>query len=151
MAGVDPVNINYGGSAYSFFVNENMTHAQRRAYIKWLETKKHLGPTRIKGASSVRRTAVEAGGMKALDQATEQMFDAFMSGPTNMFSRSPAFYQFYMDKMRQLAAYADETTKKRIVNNFEQAWKLMQDGSTDVGLVRKLNQTRKDLWFDRNF
>ena len=151
MAGVDPVNINYGGSAYSFFVNENMTHAQRRAYIKWLETKKHLGPTRIKGASSVRRTAVEAGGMKALDQATEQMFDAFMSGPTNMFSRSPAFYQFYMDKMRQLAAYADETTKKRIVNNFEQAWKLMQDGSTDAGLVRKLNQTRKDLWFDRNF
>lgn len=151
MAGVDPVNINYGGSSYSFFVNENMTHSERRAYIKWLETKKHLGPTRVKGASSVLRTAREAGGVKALDQATEHMFDLFMSGPTNMFSRSPAFYQFYMDKMRQLAAFADESTKKKIVYNFEQAWNLLQDGSTEVGLARKLNQARKDLWFDKNF
>mgnify|MGYP003147850295 FL=1 len=149
MAGVDPFRINYKGGMVEKYVSPNMTHTDRRAYIKWLETKKHLGPTRVKGARTTPTTKEGLG--TALDQATEYMFDLFMSGPTNMFSRSPAFMQFYMDKIRQLAPFADEATKKRIVADFELAWGITKNEGVDVGLVRQLNDKRKDLWFDRNF
>ena len=149
MAGVDPFTINYKSAMVKKFVGPNMTHTDRRAYIKWLETKKHLGPTRVKGARTTPTTSEGLG--TALDQATEYMFDLFMSGPTNMFSRSPAFMQFYMDKIRQLAPYADELTKKRILKDFEDAWNITKNEGIDVGLVRQLNDKRKELWFDRNF
>ena len=149
MAGIDPFIVNYKGDVVKKYVSPNMTHTDRRAYIKWLETKKHLGPTRVKGARTTPTTSEGLG--SALDQATEYLFDLFMSGPTNMFSRSPAFMQFYLDKIRQLAPFADDATKKRIVNDFEMAWGITKNEGVDVGLVRSLNDKRKDLWFDKNF
>ena len=150
MAGVDPFTVNYKGNPYSVKVGPNMTNAEQKAFIKWLETKKHIGPSRVKGAATVRER-ISDDPFAALDQATEQLFDTFMSGPTNMFSRSPAFMQFYMDKVRQLARYATSDVKKRLVKEFEIAWNVTNTDSIDVGLVRKINEKRKDLWFDKNF
>ena len=150
MAGIDEFKVNTAGGVYKMKVGPNMTNAEQKAFIKWLETKKHLGPSRVKGAASIKQVGEESFA-KAADTLIEEMFDLFMSGPTNMFSRSPAFMQFYMDKVRQLSRYADMKTKKRLVDTFEHAWGITSKEGVDVGLVRKIFAVDKDAWFDKNF
>lgn len=55
------------------------------------------------------------------DAAVEWLFSKLMSHPTNALSRSPAFRQFYWDRVADLVPYADEATRAATVRAAEAA------------------------------
>ena len=149
-AGVDEFKVNYKGQVWKKKLSVNMSDADRKAFFKWLNTQQNHGPARVKAMA--RPTEIMKDDFnRGFDQAIENLFDTFMSGPTNMFSRSPAFMQYYLDKIRQLARYADQRTKKQIAANFENAWDITLNENIDVGIVRKIFDARKKKWFDKEY
>lgn len=81
-----------------------------------------VGPQRVKGDVTIRVKGT-AGGKVAerLDQATETLFNTLMSRPTNFLSRSPAFKQYYWQRVRTLLPSMDETAKAQALANAEKS------------------------------
>lgn len=52
---------------------------------------------------------------KRLDRAVDHLFEVFGSRPTNKLSRSPAFRQFYYNRVGELLPYVDNATRDDLV------------------------------------
>lgn len=122
-----------------------------------------VGPVKVKGDQRISvRQSPGAKATEKLDRATEAMFAALMSKPTNTLSRSPAFRQFYWQRVEELLPQMDAAAQAKALDNARKAkapnLKRLEDAAKagtgsldvdDVDLLSKgfgLDQTRRLLY-----
>lgn len=71
-----------------------------------------------------------------LNQTTDFLFTALMSRPTNFLSRSPAFRQYYYQRLSELVPFMDDATRTAAIKGAEAA-------GADVTRMRRLAQQYK--------
>lgn len=80
-----------------------------------LASKFDVGPQMVQGELPPH---MRNGGKAAqyADQATQYLFSALMGRPSNYLSRSPAFKQFYWQRLEELLPFVDEKGAAKILN-----------------------------------
>lgn len=93
------------------FLGEGESQNAYRMFSQWLGSKKI--PNRPAVVKAQRFDVSHEWG-NSLDAAIEGLFDTFMSKPTNMLSRSPAFRQFYWDEIADMLPYMDAGLRDQV-------------------------------------
>lgn len=89
------------------------------------ELKAHLNsimdkaPDRLMGDLTITERGL--GLMRKYDRATDWMFSKLMAERTNNLSRSPAFKQFYWQRIEELAPYSDDATRAEMIAQAREA------------------------------
>ena len=93
------------------FLGEGESQDAYRLFTQWLGTKKI--PNRPPTVKAQRFDVSHEWG-SSLDSTLENLFDMFMSRPTNQLSRSPAFRQFYWDEIADLLPHMDNVLRDQV-------------------------------------
>jgi len=95
----------------TIFLGEGESQNAYRMFSQWLsKTKIPNRPAVVKA----QRFDVSHEWGNSLDGAIEALFDTFMSKPTNMLSRSPAFRQFYWEEISDMIPYMDAGLRDQV-------------------------------------
>lgn len=90
------------------------------AFKRYLHFYLDAAPRKIKGDIWSRKgLRGEMGG--AWREFTDRMFGALMGTPTARLSRSPAFKQFYWNRVAELLPFSDEATRSTVLLNAEKS------------------------------
>lgn len=74
------------------------------------------GPEVVKGDLITVRSGRHAAAAEHLDRAVETMFSVLMSKPTNRLSRSPAFRQFYYQRVGELMSQLTDDAQRAVLS-----------------------------------
>lgn len=93
------------------YLGEGESQEAYRLFSQWLGMKKIPNrPPTVK----IQRFDVSHEWGRSLDTTVENLFDIFMSRPTNQLSRSPAFRQFYWDEIADLLPHMDNSLRDQV-------------------------------------
>ena len=99
------------GNDYIIYLGEGESQDAYRKFSTWLGTKKIPNrPPTVK----IQRFDVSHEWGRSLDATLENLFDIFMSRPTNQLSRSPAFRQFYWEEISDLLPHMDAGLRDQV-------------------------------------